>query len=34
MIITRLPVLHIPYIQGYAVNPILVDTPSILLYLQ
>jgi len=23
---TRLPAAHIPYIQGYALNPILVDT--------
>jgi hypothetical protein len=30
----RLPVVHIPYIQGYAPKPILVDTLSIKLHLQ
>ena len=31
---TNLPVVHIPYIQGYTLNPILVHTVSIQLYLQ
>jgi len=30
----RLPAVHIPYIQGYALNPVFINTLSIQLYLQ